>query len=219
MLEVFWPPRRYGPDCRDNVPTTLTLVEAPAEEPLTVAEVRDQHLRVSNGSAEDAYLDRVIRATRREGERVTRRAWMPQVWEQSMDWFPLVIYVERPPLIEVESIVYLDGDGVQQTLASSAYRVSPSGEENKLSRIAPAYGTCWPVARCEMDAVVVRFRAGYIDVEAGSPETAAVPEDLTHGQLLMIGELYKQRSESVNAYQQQPAMIRARDLWQRYRVY
>lgn len=216
MLDILWPSGRYGGGDRDAVPTTLTLVEPPEDEPLTVDEVRDDHLRTSNGSAENAYIERLIRATRREGERTTRRAWMPQTWTQAMDWFPAVIYVQRPPLIEVESIVYLDGDGVEQTLAASAYRVSAAGDGNRLPRIAPAYGTCWPVTRCELEAVTVRFRAGYVD--GGSPEVAAVPEDLTQGQLLMIGELYKQRSESVNAFQQQPAMIRARDLWQRYRV-
>lgn len=216
VLEIFWPSRRYFHDARDCVRTTLTLVEPPEDEPLTVEEVRDDHLRTSNGSAENAYIDRLIRATRREGERLTRRAWMPQTWTQALDWFPAVIHLQRPPLIEVESIVYIDGDGVAQTLASTEYKVSPAGDGNRLSRITPAYGKCWPVTRSETDAVTVRCRCGYVD--GGSPEAAAVPEDLTHGQLLMIGELYKQRSESVNAFQQLPAMIRARDLWQRYRV-
>lgn len=206
-------------DYRDDVHTTLTLVEPPALEPLSMTAVRDHHLRVSNGTAEDAYINRLIKATRRSGESFTRRSWMPQTWEQAMDRFPNgPIYVQRPPLISITSIAYLDVDGAPQTLSASAYKVSQSGRENRYSRIAPVYGTVWPVARCEMDAVVITFEAGYVDT--GSPAVADVPEDLTHGQLLVIGELYKQRSDSVNAFsQQQPAMIRARDLWARHRVF
>jgi uncharacterized phiE125 gp8 family phage protein len=205
-------------DGRDQVHTTLTLVVPPADEPLELAFVRDDHLRVSNGTAEDAYISRLITTTRRAGEKVTRRAWYgPQTWEQAMDRFPCgAIYVQRPPLIAVASITYLDADGAEQTLAPADYKVSNAGWENRYSRIMPAYGKVWPTARCEMDAVVVTFTAGYVN--AASPTEAAVPDELTHGQLLMIGELYKQRSESVQAYQQQPAMIRARQLWAMHKV-
>ena len=104
------------------------------------------------------------------------------------------------------------------TLSASAYVLSVKGRDtNKQGLVTPVYNTCWPQARCEVGAVVVTYDAGYVD--EASPTQAQIPEDIQQGQLIVIGELYKQRSESVHAGNQNPALIRARDLWMPYRVY
>jgi hypothetical protein len=52
-----------------------------------------------------------------------------------------------------------------------------------------------------------------------SPAEPSIPEDILHGQLLVIGEMYKLRSLSVHAFNQAPAVLQARNLWNAYRVY
>lgn len=198
-----------------DVPVHLELITPPASEPLEVEFVRDWHLRVASGSAEDDYLLQLIKAARRAGERITRRSFHPQTWALVLDAFPTwEIVVPRPPLRSVTSITYLDEDGVEQTLQGSplGYTVStPSGPYAKYGRIRPAYGETWPATRAQQGAVTVTFEAGY-DVDG-------VPEDILQGMLLTVGEFYKQRSESVHAFNQNPALIRARDLFMGYRAY
>lgn len=196
------------------------LVEGPSDEPLDVADVRDNHLRSPNGSAEDAYIATLIASARRMAERITRRALISQRWQLIGSGFPVwypgltnCISVPNPPLVAVTSLTYIDSDGNQQALAEGTdYLVSaPSGPTAGRAEITPAFGKTWPVARCQSDAVMVSFTAGY-------PEDQ-IPEDILHGMKLVIGEFYKQRSESVHAPNQNPALIRARDLWLPYRVY
>jgi uncharacterized phiE125 gp8 family phage protein len=196
--------------------------DAPAYEPLTVDYVRDYHLRSPNGNAEDSYIETLIRVARRAAERVTRRALVPQTWRLVMSGFPCggPIVVPKPPLQSVTAITYIDEDGVEQTWGGSPLPyevVAPSGPQARYGLIAPAYEQVWPTTRRQLEAVTVEFIAGY--PETGSPAEAQIPEDITHGMLLMIGELYKQRSESVHAFNQNPALIRARDLWLGYQVY
>lgn len=196
----------------------LELVEPPRPlNVLTVARVRDSHLRSPNGELEDCELERLIAAAYRMAERTTRRALAVQRWRLVMDRFPCGEIVLPPaPLISVESIDYVDAAGVDQEYAGSppVYQVTrPTGPQAGRGRIRPAYGTFWPSTRSVPDAVTVEFRAGY-----GSG-TGSVPDDILHGMLLVIGELYKQRSESVHAFNQNPALIRARDLWLGYRLY
>lgn len=223
-------------------PYRLTQTVAPTDEPIAVREVYEDHLRGYDFDTESAYVTRLVATARRDGERFTRRSWMPQTWRMSLDRFPLsypnltypfvgstaashwedngAILLPRGPLIEVVSVGFIDGDGVSQTLAPTDYVLSDAGRENLPSRLTPAYGTIWPVTRWQTDAVQVTFRAGYL-LSGGSPEEADVPEDLIHGLLLMVGELYKIRSESVAGVgvSISPAVIRARDLWAPHRLF
>lgn len=194
----------------------LELVEPPETDSLLDLDiVRDQHLRSPNGTLEDTYIEGLIKTAYRMAERTTRRALAPQTWALVLDRFPCgEIVLPRAPLLVVDSVAYVDLNGEAQELGGSpaAYQVvAPSGPQAGRGRIRPAYGTSWPSTRAIAEAVTATFQAGY--------EDGTVPEDITHGMLLVIGELYKQRSESVHAFNQNPALIRARDLWMGYRVY
>lgn len=196
----------------------LELVTASSDQTLRLAFVRDQHLRSPNGTVEDAYIKSLITTSQSLAERIMRRAILTQTWRMVCEGFPCAgedLVIPKPPLQSVESIVYVDGDGVEQDWTGSPlpYDVSaPSGPTASYARVRPAYGQTWPVTRCQFGAVQVTFVAGWAEVED-------VPAEIVHGQLLVIGEMYKQRSESVHAFNQNPALIRAHDLWMQYRVY
>ena len=201
------------------------LLEPPdmAADPLTLAFVRDQHLRVTNGTAEDEYIEWLIRTSYRMAERTTRRALIPQTWLQTMDAFPSgEIVLEVGPVVSIEAFAYIDEAGDEQTITASPadYEfIIPVGPQAGRATLRPIYGASWPTARYDPESVQIQYIAGYPLLEDESPAVADIPEDITHGRLLVIGEMYKQRSESVHAFNQNPAMIRARDIWVGYRLY
>lgn len=202
--------------------THLELVEAP--DPLALLDVewvRDHHLKSVNGEVEDSYIRQLIATAYRRAERVTRCLLAPQRVTAVYDRFPaqgcdLVIPVA--PVRAIVSITYIDEDGVTQNWDGSPapYDLSlPSGPKPKRASLRPVYDTEWPTTRSQRDAVRVTVDAGF-SVE---DEEHMIPEDILHGMLLVVGEFYKQRSESVHAFNQNPALIRARDMWLDYRLH
>lgn len=197
-----------------GIATVWTRVEDPTGLPLTVAAVRDLHLRSPNGEVEDDYIARLIETAAAAAEYATNRVLLPQTWTLTMNKFPSgAIELRYPPLTAVTEITYVDVDGVRQTLGGSPlpYEViNPGPRANRRACIVPAYHETWPTTRSQWDAVIVTFDCGYAEGE--------LPSSIESGMLLMIGELYKQRSESVHAMNQNPSVIRARDLFRFARV-
>jgi uncharacterized phiE125 gp8 family phage protein len=198
----------------------LAQVVAPTVDELDLEFVRDQHLRGVNGSAEDPYIERLMRTSNQMAHRVTRRSLQTQTWTLTLERFPDGdIVLPRPPLQSVTSIAYIDTSGVTQTLDGGSPELfqvlAPQGALAARGRVRPVMGESWPETHATaLGAVVVTFVAGY-------PTVDDIPEDITHGRLLVIGELFKQRSDSVHGpgLVQSPAIIGARSLWLGYRVY
>lgn len=143
----------------------LKLITAPASEPVTVAEVR-AHCRI-DGTAEDSLLAVYITAARQLCEETIGRVLMPQTWEQTLDAFPEgEIKLLKTPVASVTSIVYVDSAGVNQTLNPASYVFDAETEPGWL---LPADGLEWPTTDDVINAVRIRFVAGYADA-------ASVPE-------------------------------------------
>ncbi len=163
----------------------LTEVTAPAKEPLTRDEAK-LHLRVEDDE-HDELIALQIAAARREAETFMGRSLITQTWDMDLDRFPAwAIEVPRPRLQSVESIKHVDTSGVLRTLDASGYRVDTKREPG---RITPAYGETWPAARAVMNAVTVRFKAGYGD------EAEMVPADIRQALLLIVGRFYAHRED------------------------
>jgi len=192
----------------------LLRVTAPAVEPITLAEAK-AHLRVLH-SNEDTLISGMITAIREHldgGAGILGRALVAQTWDLVMDRFPdrrtgaggyrgidagaAHIRVPLPPLRSVTSIKYIDTSGVEQTLSSSLYQVSGIGGHTP-ARIVPAYGQTWPSVRAQVDAVTIRFEAGYPD-GTGSPPDAAenVPMPIKNALKLILGHHYEHRESVV----------------------
>lgn len=173
------------------------LVTPPTVDPVSLIEAK-AHCRVDIAD-DDGLLAGYVLAARAHIENETRRAFMTQTWEATFDyeWPSLRIYgcyrqrivLPRPPVQSVTSVKYIDTAGVEQTLASDQYKVSKSDTGEWY--VVPAYGVTWPTVRREMEAITVRFVAGY-----GS-NPGDVPEPLRQAILLLIGHWYENR-ETVN---------------------
>jgi uncharacterized phiE125 gp8 family phage protein len=162
---------------------TFVVATAPAEEPVTVAEVKTQ-ARIS-GSASDTELAAMIKAARQYAEAELGRWIITQTIDAYFDSFPE--YFLLPPLQSVTSITYVDSNGDTQTLDSSLYRVD---SKSIPARISVASGVSWPSTDDVTNAVTVRFVAGY-----GS--ASAVPECIKQWIKIRVDHYYDNRGANV----------------------
>jgi len=152
-------------------------------------------LRVSN-ETDDAHIEQLCWQATESADRATQRPLMPQTWEVTLDAFPTTtdygyaIRLERPPLLEIVSVAYVDGDGNTQTLSGTPlqFQVISSGQDSK-AEVAPLPGATWPATRAQRDAVTVTYRAGYASADD-------VPALIKAGIALLVGEMYENRELS-----------------------
>jgi uncharacterized phiE125 gp8 family phage protein len=159
----------------------LTLKTAPAAEPVTLAEAK-LHCKV-DVSDDDTLITALIVAARQQAEHRTERALITQQWEYTLERFPARIELPRPALVSVQSVKYLDDNGVLQTLANTEYQVVIS---ELVGYIQPAYGKSWPACRVQPDSVVVAYTCGYGDA-------AAVPVSIKGWIKMAVATMYAQR--------------------------
>ena len=169
----------------------LTLVAAPAAEPISTAEAKT-HMRVDDSNS-DTLIGLYITAGRRVTEELYGLALVTQTWDLEMDRFPAAdrtnpyaaIEPPRPPLQSVTSIGYTDTNGASQTFSSSKYVVQDTSRAQK-GRIVPAYGEAWPATRDIVGTVTVRYVAGY-------GLAAAVPEDIKTALKFLVAHWFENR--------------------------
>lgn len=180
---------------------SLVLITPPAEEPISVGEAK-AHCRVSI-TDDDALLSALVIAARQHVESYTRRALITQTWEGTLDQFPdsgqaayrglgttvgreSEIALPLPPLVSVTSVKYLEtAAGALTTLATTEYLVDTASQPGRLT---PAYGKYWPCTYPVMNAVTIRYVAGY-------GAAGAVPQAVKQAMLLLIGSWYDAREQ------------------------
>jgi uncharacterized phiE125 gp8 family phage protein len=182
----------------------LKLVTPPEVEPVTLAEAK-AHLRLDTNT-DDAYVSALITAARERVELFLRRALITQEFEYTIDCFTAgEIDLPRPPLQSIEWIKYIDTAGTLQTLPAENYVSDVSS--NEIARIALAWNHFWPIARSSINAVVIRFVAGYGD------STEDVPQAIRHGILIEIANLYENREDLVVGQTVEMMSVSERLLW------
>jgi len=170
---------------------TTRVVTAPTVEPITLTEAK-LHCRVSI-SEDDALISSLITVARIYAENYTRRAFCQQTLELTLHSFEChEIQLDRPPVRSIESVKYLDGNGVLTTIAGSLYQVDTNREPAVLK---PTYSNSWPVlSRNDYNAVQIRYRAGYDSIGSPSVDDATgVPEAIKHWMKVRISSLYEHR--------------------------
>jgi uncharacterized phiE125 gp8 family phage protein len=183
----------------------LFIQTAPTTEPVTLAEAK-AHCRV-DVSDDDALITALIVAARQHAEAFTHRAIPSQVWDLKLDSFPwgswhAPIVLPMPPVTAVGSVTYLDPNGASQTWSSANYTTDfPSGDMAAPARIVPIYGVTWPQTQRVINAVTVRFTAGY----------TTAPEAIKAAMKLLIGHWYAHRETVVvgTISQQLPMAVEA----------
>jgi uncharacterized phiE125 gp8 family phage protein len=171
----------------------LTLVEAPAVEPVSLAEAK-AHLRV-DGSAEDALIGGLIVAARQHVEAVTGRAFCTQTWELRLGAFPgdeEFVELPKAPLQSVQQVAYVNAAGALIQAAIGDFQaIIPAGPQAPPGSVGPAPGKKWPtdVSHAPLSARI-RFVAGYGDA-------SAVPFGIVAAIMLLVGDLYQNREAQI----------------------
>jgi uncharacterized phiE125 gp8 family phage protein len=168
----------------------LSLVTAPAVEPVTTDQVK-AHLRLGSSSSEDDVLDLFIRAARERAEAETGRTLIQTDFDLFLDGWAPRLALPRPPAVSVTSITYSDDAGASQTWAAENYQTSiPAGPFAEPAIVTPAYDVTFPTLEAgKLEPVVVRYRAGY-----GAAGTD-VPMPIRMAILLMVGHWYEHRED------------------------
>jgi uncharacterized phiE125 gp8 family phage protein len=175
--------------------SVLYLIEPPQDDVVSLAEMK-AHLRVEHDDDNDLIEALTEAVTQhldgRDGK--LGRALVDQTWELRMAWFPRVVSLRLPPLIEVEAVDYLDSSGARHTFDTENYLVTGIGDRGHV-HLAP--GQCWPVLPYDRpECAIVRFRAGYLDGGV-SPAVANVPGPIKAAIKLMTGTLYQNRENVI----------------------
>lgn len=182
----------------------IKVITPPTNEPVSFEEAA-MHLRLStvpsaDSPTEEIYIDEAlvrlqITAAREYCEQFMGRSVSQQTVEFALSGFSLSA-VEFPfaPVMSVVSVVYTDGDGVEQTLPASSYVVDTWTDP---ATFYLAAGETWPTTQIGNNASVrVRYVAGH-GVVGESPLIYPVPAAIKQAILLLVGFWYENR-EAVN---------------------
>ena len=157
----------------------LKLIAAPGTALFTAAEAR-VFCRFDPTDL-DADIDAMVLDATRLCEHETGQCLLAQTWELSLDAFPEAFELTRIPVASITSIIYADAAGTQITLSNSLYTLD-SRDGFGFHYVVPAYGTAWPATREEINAVKLRYVAGY-------PDAASVPSHLKREVKINIAKL------------------------------
>lgn len=168
----------------------LQRVTQPISFPITRAEAK-AHLRVEH-TLDDATIDLYIAGETAYAEDFTGRAFVPQTWDYFIDGFPAeiasrVVELPLPRVIAVAGVFYLDADQAEQEVAADSYVLDLASEP---ARLGLAGDASWPTTSIEMNAVRIRFDAGYQDGSV-SPPTPDVLADIKIALLLRVEATYR----------------------------
>jgi len=165
----------------NSLKKSLVEITAPATDTITLAEAKDQ-IKVEI-SDDDTIVGTLITAVRIFAERDMNLSFVDTIWDMKLDYFPHEIRFPRSPLSSVTSIKYNDENGVEQTLATTEFTVD---SDSLPGRVVEAEGKQWPTTQNEINAVTIRFVAGYGGI-------ADVPEDIKAMMKLLFAYWYENR--------------------------
>lgn len=164
----------------------LSVVSAPASEPISLAEVK-AHCRIY-GSEDDGLIAGYLMAARVYTESVTGRRLVTQTLDYFIDNLSAdEILLPVAPVQSVTSITYIDDSGATQTLSVGAYTTVG---RRYWTAIVPTVNASWPGVRNQAESVTVRFVAGHTS-------TNPVPEPIRQAILMLAGHLYENRETVV----------------------
>jgi len=164
--------------------SSLVRIVAPAEEPITLDEAR-LHLRLdADFTDDDPLVGTLIQAAREYVESDTHRALLPQTWRLTRDAFPCenALSLEASDVASVTSFSYVDATGAPTPFA--AYILDADATP---ARVVRNFGTTWPNARVQRNAVVVEFERQM------AADPSGIPAKIKAAMKLLVGHWYENR--------------------------
>lgn len=180
-----------------------TLIAPPTEELIDI-ELAKLHMRVTD-PIEDEYIQTLTSSSRLAAERFTGRAFVTQTWSLVYDGIeniPKVITLPKAPLLEIVSVTFFSvlNDQAVQTMTAGDYYVDGASDYYMQGRITPKNGKDWPENLREINALVIKYKAGYGTVER-------VPEAIVNAVLMLTAFRYEHREAEEEQIPQQIQML------------
>lgn len=176
--------------------SALKLYTSSTAEPVTRNEAK-LWLRIDEHQvSEDPLIDALIARARQRWEEVTQRAAMLQTFDLYIDECELPssepITLPKAPLVSVVSIRGFATTDITDSggtaMSTSGYYVDTASE---FGRVAPVSAFTYPTATRELNALVVRFTAGY------SSSVSGVPDSVKTEIKQLIAQLYEHRGDDL----------------------
>lgn len=160
----------------------IVLIDPATDFPVTLTEAKE-HCFAGGTSDFNGLFDRLIRAATVFAEGYTGRSLAVKTWDLVLDAFADEIELPGGPVTNVTQVQFYDADGALQTLGSDTYLVDLSSNPQ---RLVLATGESWPATADRINAVTVRYIAGY---------AANVPEDIRQAILMLVAGWFQDREQ------------------------
>lgn len=179
----------------------LDLVTAPAVEPVSLADAK-AHLRV-DGTDENSLITALIVAARQFVENHCEIALVTQTLRMTLPAFADAIQLERPPVVGITQIEYVNTAGTVVTVLNADNNLWRLSAGPMRPIVTPYFNASWPDTAAVPDAVKITYTAGY-----GAAATD-VPQAIRQAMLLLIGHWYKTREAAGPALADAPFAVTA----------
>lgn len=168
---------------------SLTELSPALDEPVSWSEFAE-HSRIDSTGDKD-LVEALLQSARELYEVHSRRTVAARSFRLALDKFPngaRALTLPGPPLIAVEGIEYINGDGDVTTWDSTSYQVDTWSEPG---RVRPTGAQSWPSVKVNtLGAARILFRAGY-------PTPEEVPERVKAAIRLLTAHWYENRESVV----------------------
>ena len=168
---------------------SLSRTVGPSEEPVTLAEARDQCEIIASDQSHDVKLNRYIQSAREQVETDTGYKLITQTFTLSLDEFPEqepLIQIPARPLQSVSGITYYDSDNAQQTLSTDVY-----GVDVPRRMVYRKVNQTWPASTVQHNNIQVTFNVGF-------GAASNVPSLIKQALLLQITKWFVHRGEEMS---------------------
>ena len=163
---------------------TYQVITAATTYPVSLTEAKS-HLKVDT-TADDTYIESIIKAATQLSEEYTNRFFIDTVIEQYASSFAELETLFKSKVSVISFVKYYDSNNTLQTLSDTIYDAQVRYEP---AQIQLADGQSYPAFTKRNDAVEVKYTVGY-------GAASDVPEIIKQAILLTIGNFYSNR-ESV----------------------
>ena len=169
------------------------VTTAATETAVTLPEVKS-HLKIT-ATTEDTYLTNLISVATEMVQNYTGQILISSTIDLYIPYFLNRIDINRFPVTRITHVKYYNSSNNLITITSTDLSYSVSVEDSLdqspiPASIIPAKNFTYPDTYPRMDAVQIRFDAGYEDNDS-------VPMAIKQAMLLIIGQLFLNRSDMV----------------------
>lgn len=160
------------------------VTSAPAAEPLTASDIREDYLHIDT-SAEDNYINALIKTVTDYYERQFDKAIVSQEITETFDHFNCgKLELTVSPVISVDSLTYIASDGSSTPLTEGThFYVTKSNIGCRIT----LDGSTSVSLKDRPDAITVVYTAGY----------STIPENIKHSISEKVARMYYMREENM----------------------